>query len=189
MKKYCDLLAMQNEHLNNQVERILQTSQMEKRFFPLETKIIILDLLIEKVLDTFRIDPAIEFLFEKKETGMCVLADEIHFTNALYSIVDNARKYGLGKSPVTVKLEKTGKHIKVRVIDKGPGIEKKHIRHIYHKFYRVATGDIHNVKGFGLGLFYVKKVCDRHGWKINVNSVPGEGTEVEITMPEYVQER
>jgi two-component system phosphate regulon sensor histidine kinase PhoR len=98
------------------------------------------------------------------------------------NLIDNAIKYSKEHIHVTVKLEVTDEKICIAVIDKGIGIKKEHIQKIFDKLYRVPTGNVHNVKGFGLGLSYVKALADLFGWSLNVTSQYGEGSEFRVTI-------
>lgn len=103
-------------------------------------------------------------------------ADKLHFTNVIYNLIDNAVKYS-GKTPeVTVVLTETAKTVKLKIKDKGIGISKENQKKIFDKLYRVPTGNVHNVRGYGLGLSYVKAIVAKHGGKILLNSTPGKGS-------------
>jgi two-component system phosphate regulon sensor histidine kinase PhoR len=108
--------------------------------------------------------------------------DRMHFTNLITNLVDNGIKYSEGSPEITIKLEKEGTGYLLSVSDKGIGIKKEHISKIFDKLYRVPTGNLHNVKGFGLGLSYVKAIANLEGWNITVRSVVGEGTTFSIKI-------
>ena len=95
-------------------------------------------------------------------------------------------KYTKGAPEIRIGLRNEGKYVVLSVQDNGIGIAKEHQKHVFDKFYRVPTGNVHNVKGFGLGLFYVKTICKEHHWKLSLQSEPGKGTTVEIRMPAVV---
>lgn len=179
--KYCSLIEEQNEHLNNQVEKILQISRSEKRTFSLDSRKIELVQLVDKITGSF-INTGHNLNFSSQVSEANIMADELHLTNMIYSLTDNAIKYSPAGSNVYVDIKQNNK-IMISIKDEGTGIEKKHLRKIFKKFYRIPTGNVHNVKGFGLGLFYVKRVCDQHGWKISVDSTPGAGTEFRVEIP------
>ena len=107
----------------------------------------------------------------------------MHFTNMVNNLVDNAIKYSKDKIHVTVKLEVFADRLELSVIDKGIGIKREHISKIFDKLYRIPTGNVHDVKGFGLGLSYVKAIADLHAWNVLVKSVPGKGSEFTIEIP------
>jgi two-component system phosphate regulon sensor histidine kinase PhoR len=183
LKKYVDLLAMQNVHLNSQVERILQTSLLERKNFPIKLKEVELNSLISKIIESFRISDKREYTINGPQNPVIVKADEIHLTNLLYSIIDNARKYSSSDSIIQLLLETKSDFHELSVCDQGCGIPKSQQNKVFRKFYRIPKGNVHDVKGFGIGLFYVKKVIDRHGWKVILESEPGNGTQITIKIP------
>src|SRR5690606_25233670 len=109
-------------------------------------------------------------------------ADKMHFTNVISNLVDNAIKYSNEEPDITISLTHKGGVIKISVADKGLGIKKEHLNKIFDKLYRIPTGNVHNVKGFGLGLSYVKGICDMHQWKISVHSKYAEGSTFTIEI-------
>ena len=111
-----------------------------------------------------------------------VKADRLHISNAISNLVDNAIKYSDGEPEILIQLIKKGGIVKISVRDKGHGIKKEHINKIFDKLYRIPTGNVHNVKGFGLGLSYVKAICQLHGWNITVQSKIGEGSTFTIEI-------
>ena len=112
-----------------------------------------------------------------------IKGDHIHLTNVLYNLLDNAIKYSNPNPEVTIATENQKDKLMIKIKDNGIGIESKHIRKIFDKFYRVPTGDIHNVKGFGLGLYYVKTVVKIHKGSIQATSRLNDGTEFIICLP------
>jgi two-component system phosphate regulon sensor histidine kinase PhoR len=103
----------------------------------------------------------------------------------LHNLVDNAVKYSKPNVPpeIVVGLYKSKKGVGLKVADNGLGISKEHQKRVFDKFYRVSTGNVHNVKGFGLGLFYVREICKQHGWPIQLRSEIGKGTSIDIQIP------
>ncbi|HCA83116.1 MAG TPA: sensor histidine kinase, partial [Flavobacteriales bacterium] len=110
-------------------------------------------------------------------------ADKVHLTNIFYNLLDNARKYSEGSPEVIVRTESDANGVRIKIIDHGIGIAKDALKNIFEKFYRVPTGNVHNVKGFGLGLYYVKVMTEQHGGTISVKSHPGKGSEFELYFP------
>ena len=111
-----------------------------------------------------------------------LVADKMHLTNLLANLIENAIKYSKETPEIKLFLERNTKGLQLSVIDKGIGIKKEHLPKIFDKLYRVPTGNVHNVKGFGLGLSYVKSICEEYGWEINVKSQFGEGTTFTVTF-------
>ena len=116
-----------------------------------------------------------------------IKADTLHLTNILHNLLDNAIKYSKeGKPKVVVRTEDLGKILRLTIADEGIGIDKEHHKKVFFRFYRVPTGNIHNVKGFGLGLFYVKNIITAHGWTIDLTSEVGRGTTITVDMPKVL---
>ncbi|MCY1310433.1 Alkaline phosphatase synthesis sensor protein PhoR [compost metagenome] len=111
------------------------------------------------------------------------MADRLHLMNIIRNLLDNARKYSTETPHIKLRTLNDERFIYVAVEDKGIGIAKEHLGRIFEKFYRVPTGNLHNVKGFGLGLNYVKEMVRLHKWEIGVNSEVGLGTTFVIKIP------
>jgi signal transduction histidine kinase len=113
-----------------------------------------------------------------------VFADEVHFTNVLFNIIENAIKYSGEEAFITISTQNENQKLWISVEDKGKGIPAKEIKKIFDKFYRISQGNTHNVKGFGLGLYYVHQIIKAHKWKIFVESIENEGTTFKISIPQ-----
>ena len=172
--------------LNTQVEKVLQLAKIERENIELNQEKIDLAELIRSI------SPSIEIKVNEKngilhldlQAANCqIRADRLHLTNILHNLVDNAVKYTKGVPDIHIGLGNAGRQVVLSVRDNGMGIPKEHQKRVFDKFYRVPTGNVHNVKGFGLGLFYVKSMCQAHRWKIDLVSEPGKGTTISITMP------
>jgi two-component system phosphate regulon sensor histidine kinase PhoR len=132
---------------------------------------------------TFRIagsDGELDLLLPNEE--VYITADRMHVTNMISNLIDNAIKYSNEHIHVTVRLSVEGNKVILSISDKGIGIKKEHISKIFDKLYRIPTGNVHNVKGFGLGLSYVKALVDLFGWSLDVTSQFGEGSEFRVTI-------
>jgi two-component system, OmpR family, phosphate regulon sensor histidine kinase PhoR len=142
--------------------------------------------IIERVLEN--ISPQIELRegiieVDLKAENPEIQADEVHLTNILFNLLDNANKYSPEKPLIKITTENTEKGLSIKVSDQGIGMTKESVKQIFEKFYRVPTGNVHDVKGFGLGLSYVKKMVEEHQGRINVVSKIGEGSEFEVVLP------
>lgn len=189
LHQYTNIIKEQNQRLNNQVEKVLTMAKLEKKSFELKKENIPFVKILEDVVNNENLrlketnKDAQIVLDTQQLNGEIIHADRVHFTNMVYNIIDNAIKYSGDSPQVKVKASKQKKSIQLSIKDNGIGIAKEELKKIFKKFYRVPTGDIHNVKGFGLGLFYVKNICDSHNWKLNLESEHGEGTQLDIQIP------
>ena len=112
-----------------------------------------------------------------------VMADELHLTNLVYNLVDNGIKYSTGAPHIVIRTALENDYFVLSVQDHGIGIPKADQKHVFEKFYRVSTGDVHNVKGFGIGLNYVAEVVRLHHGHITLDSEPGKGSTFTISLP------
>ena len=187
LQKYASIIKEQNERLNNQVEKVLNIARLEKDQFKLNLEVIELVDFVDRLVRTEKIkfdEKSGELKFDSCMQSIHIKADKLHLSNVLSNIIDNAFKYCKKTPYVTVSLEKNdNSKLILAVRDKGIGIKKENLRKIFDKFYRVSTGNVHDVKGFGLGLYYVKNISDAHGWEIDIDSTTNEGTEVQIQIP------
>jgi two-component system phosphate regulon sensor histidine kinase PhoR len=186
LNRYSGIIKEQVMRLNTQVEKVLQLAKIERDSVELNLEEIDLPELLNSI------SPSLELKIGEKNGSLhlnlepihaLIRADRLHLTNILHNLVDNGVKYSKGAPDITVQLQKVGDDLLLRVKDQGIGIAKEHQKHIFSKFYRVPTGNVHNVKGFGLGLFYVKTICKEHHWKLRLESEPGKGTTIEIRIP------
>jgi len=185
LNRYAGIIKEQVTRLNTQVEKVLQVAQIERHTLELHREELDLAELVHSI------SPSIELKVNEKkgvlhldlpDTGIQIRADRLHLTNILHNLVDNAVKYTKGIPDIRIGVKKSGNKVVLSVQDNGLGISKEHQKHVFDKFYRVPTGNVHNVKGFGLGLFYVKTICDEHRWKLELQSELGKGTRVGIRM-------
>jgi two-component system phosphate regulon sensor histidine kinase PhoR len=182
---YTQIIGDEIRRLNEQVEKVLNITRLEKQHFDLHLEEIDVHEVIKQVVfniqnTDFEKNINITQLLEAKH--QMISADKVHFTNVICNIIENAVKYSTEEAEITIKIENLDQKIFISITDQGEGIDKKNIKKIFDKFYRVHKGEVHNVKGFGLGLYYVKKVVDAHKWNISVTSVPNEGTVFKIQI-------
>ncbi|MFC2117485.1 sensor histidine kinase [Bacteroidota bacterium] len=186
MKNISSIIEDESKRLGYQVEKVLQMSLFDRRKISLRLRDIDINKLIMSVVNTINIKIENEGgnLVTKLDTNNCmILADEIHLTNVIFNLLDNAIKYCGEKPDITIGSEKKEKGVIIFVIDKGIGINKESQKKIFDKFYRVPTGNLHNVKGFGLGLSYVKKIIEEHGGSITVGGELNKGSHFQIFLP------
>ena len=183
---YVDIIEKQNKRLESQVEKVLQMAYIEKRKFKLKLEEINIHELINNIISNFQLSLKPEkgsIDTEFNATNINVKADKLHLTNVISNLLDNSIKYGDKETKILIRTINENQKLEISIIDNGIGIEKKYLKKIFNKFYRVPTGNIHNVKGFGLGLNYVAKIIKAHKWKIKVRSEINKGSTFEITIP------
>lgn len=170
------------------VEKVLQMSLFDKQKSMFKMKAIDVNELIENVINTFNLkvgqyNGSIES--DLKATNTVIEADEIHITNVIFNLMDNAVKYRREDVNLLLKVNTWNENNKIYISieDNGIGIKKENLKKIFEKFYRVHTGNLHKVKGFGLGLAYVKKIITEHGGSIKAESELNVGTKFIITLP------
>lgn len=183
LSKYATIIKEQNQRLNDQVEKVLNIAKLEKDSFELNKENIQLNDVIESIVNNERVTINGKIVLDLDPKNSIIKADILHFTNVVSNIIDNGAKYSKGSADILVKTVVKSKYSIVSISDKGIGISKENLKNIFDKFFRVPTGDVHNVKGFGLGLFYVKNICDAHGWVLDVKSQIEKETIFIIKIP------
>jgi two-component system, OmpR family, phosphate regulon sensor histidine kinase PhoR len=186
MNYFSSIIKEENKRMNKQVETILQASLMERQEIQLNKRQIHVHQVIHSVLDNFNLqlaDKNGEAALQLNADSDLIEGDEVHFSNLISNLVDNAVKYSNNNLLIKVSTFNIGKNISIRIEDNGIGMNKETQKRIFEKFYRAHTGNLHNVKGFGLGLSYVKTMVDAHGGKIRVDSTLGKGTAFIIEIP------
>lgn len=174
------------KRLTQQVEKILQMAAFEKGKASLKLKELDVNEIIAKVVNSFRVkvesaNGELNDMLEARDS--IAMVDEVHFTNVIFNLLDNAFKYRREEPILYVKTVNKNKGIVISIKDNGLGIPKDHLNRIFEKFYRVPTGNVHDVKGFGLGLAYVKKIVEDQGGQIDVESEINVGTKFDIFLP------
>jgi two-component system phosphate regulon sensor histidine kinase PhoR len=182
---FVKMIQQENKRLELLVESILQSAVIDKGEIKANIEKIELKELIENLISNaqFRIqgsNGSINFVTEGNE--FYLNADRMHITNLIANLIDNAIKYSKEIPEINISLVKNTKTFVLSVSDKGIGIKKEYLPKIFDKLYRIPTGNIHNVKGFGLGLNYVKSICEEYGWNIEVKSQFGEGSTFNVTF-------
>ena len=181
MDKYTGIIINQSHKLNKHVERILDLARLDSSPLKLDKKETDAIVIIKNVIENIQLKyPLSEIKIDCKDEVFMLALDEFHFTNMVYNLIDNSIKYSNKTPQILIKLNGNEKSIKF--IDNGIGIAKKDQSYIFDKFFRVNNIKSNEVNGFGLGLYYVKKICLLHNWKIKADSKIDEGTEITITI-------
>ncbi len=180
---YATIIENENQRLRQQVERVLQVAELDKEDLQLKIDPIDMHGLIEEVATSRRVGLDGQIVLDLNAENHHILGDRLHLSNVLYNLLDNAIKYCEAQPLVTIRTSNASNHLKIIVRDNGIGIAPKDRDRIFDKFYRVSTGNVHNVKGFGLGLSYVREILTRHKGRITVTSSPGQGSEFHIFIP------
>ena len=180
------IIKEENQRLGSLVENILQTAVLDKGEFKLRLQEVDVHEIIDRAISNIHLQVEKregEIHIDKNAEQNTLQADRVHLTNIIYNLVDNALKYSEEKPVIKVSTVNKNGAIQISVSDNGIGISKENQKKIFDTFYRVPTGNIHNVKGFGLGLSYVKTAVKKHGGHVNVESAIGKGSTFIITMP------
>jgi two-component system, OmpR family, phosphate regulon sensor histidine kinase PhoR len=185
MRHYANIIQQENERLKGQVERVLTMAFLEEKTLDLKLESIDINELLEAILVNFdlRIQQSEGIIsFDNKADLPIIKADKLHLSNVIYSLLDNGIKYSINKPELTITTKNVGKSVQIIVADKGIGMDNAAQKLIFDKFYRVPTGDVHNIKGFGLGLTYAKMIVEAHGGTIKVESEINKGSQFFINL-------
>ena len=181
------VIREESKRLSYQVEKVLQMAVFNEGKLKFKFKDFDANKMIELVKSNFELRVKTKngtLAFEKLAKNPMIKGDEVHITNVIFNLLDNALKYSKENPEIKITTENQDGQLLVSVEDNGIGISKEHHAQIFDRFYRVPTGNIHNVKGFGLGLSYVKKIVDSHNAKIKVESALNKGTKFTIFFPQ-----
>ncbi len=191
LTRYLGMIDEENKRLGMLVEEVLQSAALDRNTFKLKPEPLDMAILITEVVGKMDIkvkerkgalaliiDPVGDYAFS---------GDRVHLTNVLYNLIDNAIKYSSGNPEIKIELLNVVNTIAIRVSDNGIGIAQEHLKKVFEKLYRVPTGNLHDVKGFGLGLNYVKTIVTRHQGSVDVKSVLGKGSTFSIYFPREVK--
>ena len=181
--RYLEIVETQLTQLSTMVEHILSVS-VEGREYKYNPTVVYLQDLISQLTQGAGMNTAV-FNIDCAE-DIKIMADEFHIKNLLATVIDNAVKYSTDPI-VDIRVSDESGNVTIEIEDNGCGIAKEHLSHVFEKFYRVPTGDIHTVRGYGLGLYYAKQVAELHKGTISMNSRVGKGTTVTIKLPRNEQ--
>ena len=186
IKRFTDIIRQENRRMNNQVEKVLQMARIDRQDFNLNITEVNLHEIIESAVEY------ISLQVEKRDGTVItdlqaerpiVKGDMTHLSNVINNLLDNANKYSTEKPEISVATRNVPGGVEVIVSDRGIGMSKEARKHIFEKFYRVHTGNLHDVKGFGLGLSYVKAMMDAHNGRVDVKSELGKGSSFILFFP------
>jgi two-component system phosphate regulon sensor histidine kinase PhoR len=186
IKKYSRIIYDENIRMRGQVDRVLQVARLDRDEFSLTKSEFDLHQLVKDTVQNLCFENCEEetTLNYKLDANQHILnADEMHIKNVVTNLVDNAFKYSRNGTLLNIQTQNKQEGIVLSIEDNGIGMPKDTIKHIFDKFYRIPTGNIHNVKGFGLGLYYVKNMVDAHGGNIQVKSEINKGSRFDIYLP------
>lgn len=184
MKKYVQIISQENNRLKSQVESVLTTARLSRGKLDMDVQLQELHSLIGEVLDSVKAELGNNLTIDLKADRSSIYADRVHLISVIRNLVENAIKYSPKPPTITIATRNDPQGIVLEISDNGIGIPKEYQSKIFDKFYRVPTGNLHNVKGFGLGLSYVKQIVKAHRWKIDVISEFGKGTAFVIKIPQ-----
>jgi two-component system phosphate regulon sensor histidine kinase PhoR len=184
--RYLQMIRDENKRMHAQVENVLRISKLEKKELEISKEHNDIHDIVEEAIEHVNLimedrEGSIKTHF--KATRTTVLLNDVHFTNVLVNVLDNAIKYSPDKPVIDVYTENVKDYVIIRIKDKGAGMSKTAQKRIFEKFYREHTGDLHNVKGHGLGLAYVKRIVEDHNGEIFVESEKGKGSTFIIKLP------
>jgi two-component system phosphate regulon sensor histidine kinase PhoR len=189
---FTGMIKKENLRMNDQVERILQIARLDKKEFEFNFRAVNVHELIDDAVRGILLQVGKKggnIVTKLEATNPVVTTDPVHFTNLLYNLLDNANKYSPEEPHITVSTINCPKGIYLSVEDKGIGMSKAVQARIFDKFYRLTTGNIHNIKGFGLGLSYVKAILEANNGSIKVYSEPGKGSKFVVFVPFLINRR
>lgn len=187
LEEYSRIVGEQTQRLSSQVEKVLQMASTQKQDIHLDIENLNIEEFLEKTITDFKASQnGNEYKIEFNIAGgpIFINADKLHFSNIVFNILDNAFKYCDEVPVVKINVLRKKKETEISFADNGIGIPKEYRKKIFSRFFRIPTGDIHNVKGFGLGLDYVKKIVVKHGWEIEVHENSPKGSIFIIKIPD-----
>jgi two-component system phosphate regulon sensor histidine kinase PhoR len=186
IRKYAGIIYKENKRLENQVERVLNVAKLDKDQVILNKENFNVHELLLEVKENFefnQMNQGGKIDLHCDASIWQIQADPVHLTNVVYNLLDNAAKYCTTIPEIVISTRNDKQNLIIEISDNGIGIKREDLKIIFDKFYRVPTGNVHNVKGFGLGLYYVKLIIEAHEGKIEVKSVLNKGTTFSISLP------
>jgi two-component system, OmpR family, phosphate regulon sensor histidine kinase PhoR len=183
LKLYSNIIIEQGKKLDSHLEKILNVAKDDANPLQLNKETVNVPETITKAIDIIKLKyPAATINVNDTAQQKNIQADAFHFSNIIYNFLDNSIKYCDTTPEINVDLKNEGNGLVLKVTDNGIGISPKHLKHVFEKFYRAPESKKLAVNGFGLGLYYVKKICELHGWKLKAESETGKGTVITLAM-------
>jgi len=188
--RLANIIYDENVRLGNHIERVLNIARIDKGDLKMEQREVNMNDLVAAVVDSM------DLQLKKREAKVSlymeavkplVFGDELHLSNVIFNLIDNAIKYSKGSPEILIRTRNVGNYLHIEVADKGIGMSKDQLSKIFEQFYRVSTGNVHDVKGFGLGLSYVHDIIKRMKGSVKVKSEKNKGTEFDISLPILVR--
>jgi two-component system phosphate regulon sensor histidine kinase PhoR len=186
------IIGEESRRMRHQVDKALEMAVLEKKDLGLSAASLDIRTLVRNAAEPFlsEIEKRGGHLEIQAETDIPdIEGDEIHLLNVLHNLIDNALKYNRRGPEIRIRAAGTKKGVKITVEDNGIGLRPAEMKRVFDKYYRVARGNVHDVKGFGLGLSYVKRIVQAHGGEVRVRSESGQGSAFEIKLPFRVKSR
>lgn len=190
-QRYVGMVKQENVRLQKMVEKLLETALIDADKVQMEWQTINVKNVIEQVIELFALQAEknqVQFKQQIDDDQLLIEGDNFHFTNIIFNLIDNATKYSSSNPIVEIQVLAIKQQIHIRIKDNGIGISKEAQKYIFDKFYRVPQGNVHNVKGYGLGLNYVKHMTELHKGSITLSSEIGKGTTFELVFPKKENE-
>lgn len=190
LNRYLGMINEENKRLGMLVEEVLQSAALDKSAFKIKHEPVDISSLIKNVVKNMYImvkehNGQVTVNVDPLETNI-VIGDQVHLTNMLYNLLGNAIKYSRDNPIIKIKIVNIDNYISISISDKGIGIAKEHLKKVFNKLYRVPTGNLHDVKGFGLGLNYVKTIVAKHNGTIEITSTLGKGSTFIVNLPKKI---
>lgn len=189
-REYLDIAQQELNRLSILTDKILKTAIFEDKGVDLQPEAIDFEKLVDQVVASLKLvfeKQGAEVTVEKEGTDFMMTGSAVHLTNVIYNLLDNALKYSPGNPTIAIRLTGKPDVIVISVEDNGIGIRSEHHQKVFEKFFRVPTGDVHNIKGYGLGLSYVATVIRSHQGTLALDSEPGRGSKFTITIPKTLK--
>ncbi len=184
LEKYTEIIINQSNKLNSHIEKILNIAKSDNSPLVLNKEEISVIPVVKEVMENIQLKyENVKINVEASQADFSIEADAFHFNNLVYNLIDNSVKYCEKQPEINIRISQDSKHLKMEFIDNGIGVSNKNIGFIFDKFYRIPSTKSNEVNGFGLGLYYVKKICTLHHWKISAKNNPQGGITITLLIP------